>query len=308
MSSDEVQLVQAETHLRKGEIGDALRVFREVLEHVRGKDSAFEVAALTGMGKAYHAQEDYGLAETCLQDALGIVQATPELHRLFATILHAIGQVRLMIGDPQGAYDHFSDAMRWFIEDGDLTGEAGVLLDVGNLFSATRRYDDAFKAFSRALSLFQQLPDRSKQGDVYLGQGSVYAAQAKFTESFTAYSNAKVIFNELGDRAKEGLAINNLGSIRYMEGAHKEGFTLMNEAIQIFEDLGDKRTQAFILTKLTGLHQQQKELLMARDLGHRALIIFQEIGHEKGLQAISAMLRDIEEEIESGLKNAPPSP
>ncbi len=82
-----------------------------------------------------------------------------------------------------------------------------------------------------------------------------------------------------------------------MEGATIEGFAFMEQALKIFEDLGDKTTQAFILTKLAGLHQQLKELPLAKKLGERALQIFREIGHEKGLQAISAMLREIEAEI-----------
>jgi tetratricopeptide (TPR) repeat protein len=297
MSTEETRLVQAETHLRKAEFLDALRVFREVLERVRDKDPAIEVAALMGMGKVYYAQGDFGLAETCQRDALGIVQATPELHRLCASIMHSIGQVRLMISDPQGAYDHFADAMRLFVDVGDLQGEAGVLLDVGNLFSATRRYEDASMALDRALTLFQQLGDRPRQGDVYLGLGSIHLAQANFSEAFKVYSSARTIFNETGDKAKEGLAINNLGSIRYMEGTRAEGLSLIEQALRIFEELEDKQTQAFILTKLAGLHLQQRELQKAGELARRALQLFREIGHEKGIQVTTAMSQEIEKDM-----------
>ncbi len=95
----------------------------------------------------------------------------------------------------------------------DKRNEGLVLNDMGPVYRAQSRLDEAIDAYAKALDISRKLRDRVGEAQALNNMGNVYLEQGRYTEALDTLTRALAILRdpETKDRVGEGQALNNMG-------------------------------------------------------------------------------------------------
>lgn len=111
-------------------------------------------------------------------EALAILPAIENRNQeVEAGILMNIGNVYKDIGQPQATFNYYHQALPIFREVGDRRGEALTLMNIGNVYSDIGQPQVALNYYHQALPIFQVVGDRRTEATNLMNIGNSYLLQ-----------------------------------------------------------------------------------------------------------------------------------
>jgi len=287
----------AEAFYRQTDYAQALVYYERSLDYVRRqKNTAQEIAAVTGAANCYYYQRNYdqalafyerslSLSET-LNDKSGVATQLQNIGNIYralgdyasalrsyfkslsaaelaatnatvANTLGGIGLVRSLQGDNIEALDYFDKSLRAFETSGDLVGMARMLSYVGNAQYIRREYEPALAAYERSLALYRSRSDRVNEAHILLGVGAVYANQQKYADAARSYQQALTIYEESKRKTDAADALLRLAALYRLQETYSTALEFANNSLRYARDSG---SLAFAAAALTEIGRAQRGL------------------------------------------------
>ncbi|MEN3360348.1 MAG: hypothetical protein V7637_4330 [Mycobacteriales bacterium] len=192
-----------------------------------------------------------------------------------------LAAVQLRLGGRAEAVDGLQRATALYRSCGDLTGEAYVLIDLGNV-EGDRCYRSAVDYHRRALTLFQRAGDPMCQARALVNLGSVERRLGRYELAIEHHQQAQTLLDQIGDVVGAAWTATSLGDIDTDRGSYQTAANHQLRSLALFEQAGDRIGAAWARTGLgdaqTGLGRPDR----ATEHHRSALADFRDTGHRPG--------------------------
>jgi tetratricopeptide (TPR) repeat protein/class 3 adenylate cyclase len=269
--------------LEKGDVDQAVAMYREAVEHARRVGNAEGLPrvlrilgdVLVGLGRGPQALP-------CLREAAQLyaqLENPSEEGELWAKI----GTAEAGLKNHGAAADAWDRARARRRERGDVTGEleaaehrARGLREAGEDVQLTRA------AFHDALDLAAQLEDRVKEGELLNALGILEWRVREYGEALDCYERAYALFKTLGDRARAGLALNSIGATLLCLNRVEDATQRLEEAVRLNREGGQELLEGHALGVLGDAYLAAGAMGSAVRSYEASLAIRRRIGDRRG--------------------------
>lgn len=237
-------------------------------------------------GTAAHQPPDQAAARKWLQTERAnlLAVATHPEGRDTATVAFSVTLRRHLsmtchLRDAQILHGHALTVAR---QHGDLAGEAGALLGIGDLYQRTGQYELAVDHFESALTICRDIRDVINEGRALFHLGFVSKLRGGYERAIEFNRQALACFREAEDRFGEARALGNLGWACQGIGQFERAADHYRQALAICRDLGDRDGEGGLLDDLGTIYRLTGQFERAADHHRQALTLLHEVGDREG--------------------------
>lgn len=225
------------------------------------------------MARARYGNEE---AVRFYQRGLSMLEDDDALARLDA--LHNLGDVLALVGDMEGAVEHFTLMLRhaWMYDNPAKAGAAHSRL--ARIGRRQGDYDLAMTHLREANQLFARASDSRGIAGTLDDMGTVHWLRGAYGQALDFHRQALSIRRALGDRRSIALSLANIGRVHHDSGGFKAAIQQFREALDLRRDIGDLVGVVQSLCDLGGVHSADGSHEMALELLTEANKLAVEIG------------------------------
>jgi CheY-like chemotaxis protein len=125
-------------------------------------------------------------------------------------------------------------------ETGDEHGMAVCHNNLGNVYYATERYDEALQHLLRALDLYTETDDERLAASTLNNIGLLYHDVERFDDAQQSLERALSIEERINDQPGIALSLNNLGMVYDAWDKHREALDHYQRSLRVREEIGDR--------------------------------------------------------------------
>ena len=209
-----------------------------------------------------------------------------------------------------GAYDtaknRYGEAVDFFHAQGDVWGEAQVLVRWGELALSLEDFDLAHKLFSSAIELVENEPDADTVlADACIKTAKVYIAQYELDKALAYVKKAENVLDRGGSPILLGDAYDQEAYIYLLNGEDDKALSAYKKAADVFAKDRIGLKEASVLRAMARLAMKEKDYDKAHDWLENCRALYREngdiLGEASALSAIGS-LRFIIGDIENARK------
>ncbi|MFF1379967.1 BTAD domain-containing putative transcriptional regulator [Streptomyces sp. NPDC058308] len=162
----------------------------------------------------------------------------------------------------------------------DRSGEALLLIGLGQLRYEQDRFDESQEYFRQAAGICADLGDARGRAAALAGLGSALREAGRLRAALDVLTRAVEGFRGLGDDPGLGLSCRFAGTVHLELGDRKAAFTLLDESLRAYRRLGSRRGEALTLRSLSLVHRSLGAYAEAEQLADRAVALLAAIGDQ----------------------------
>ncbi|MCJ8210930.1 tetratricopeptide repeat protein [Mucilaginibacter sp. RS28] len=117
-------------------------------------------------------------------------------------------------GEPEKAIDNYLNALSYFQRDNNLSGQAKVYNNIGNLYRDSD-FGESLEYFRKSLKIALKINDENLIASLYLNIGNVYYRQKDFYEALKYYNKSNDLFSKLNNTEYVVTCMQNLGVVYF---------------------------------------------------------------------------------------------
>jgi tetratricopeptide (TPR) repeat protein/transcriptional regulator with XRE-family HTH domain len=257
----------------------------------------FDVEAHNGdvqleLGKAEFTADNYLEAETALQKALDVFEATGR--RTFcAHALMALGQLWIQTGYHSDAREALTQALGLYEQDGDQADIANVLTELALLSYYGDEYEQAVDIGERALTIFRELGDEYGQAMALKGLSNSWLFRDRYDDAYRTAVEGLELYKRQREAHGATQLQSQLGSIERSRGRYTEAYEHFAIAIEGYEELGDRGGKAQALVEQGIVLGRLGRFTEAEQVLREALDLYETFGEEHGRAASRRELAEL---------------
>jgi tetratricopeptide (TPR) repeat protein/transcriptional regulator with XRE-family HTH domain len=215
-----------------------------------------------------------------------------------------LGDLRRLAADYPGATQALEQARGIYADIGDLLGEANALLCLGEVRRSTGDFPAAVSLLEQARDSYADTGGLLGEAAALLVLGTVRQVTGDYPAAVDALERALQIARRAGSRLGEAEVLRNLGAARNLTGDHPAAYRALQQALDISAALSDRFGEANALACLGLVRQATGDLAGAMSVLERALATFRDIGSLLGEANALCWLGDVLRETGSLLEAA----
>jgi tetratricopeptide (TPR) repeat protein len=202
----------------------------------------------------------------------------PDLQRMKLPMLKGRADVRMLIGQYDGARVDFKCLAEVAQELGDKKECASGLKGIGDTFWRTGDYKDALEYFKESLKISKEIGNREGEGSSLFNIGGIHYEWGDYEEALECMEESLRISREIGNRRGEGYALNHIGIIHECRGNYEEALECYEESLKISREIGNRVVEGYALNNIGGIHDHRGNYEEALEYYKESLKISREIG------------------------------
>jgi tetratricopeptide (TPR) repeat protein len=210
-------------------------------------------------------------------------------------IYNALGEVSHHLGDNRAAEEHFVMAWTQAQLAGTSTGEVKALNNLGSVYRAQDRIEEALDCYQQALTIGEQAQEPVEKGITLNNLGRAVQSQAlaestkkirnqHYRQALAYYEQALAIHNAARDEMEAAYTRENMGEVYDLLGQREKAHRHYQQALITFREIGNRRGEGITCHNLGLFYRNGGDLLEAFDYYVQALRIFREI-HDRWHEA-----------------------
>jgi len=201
-----------------------------------------------------------------------------------ALLCYRCGIAAYFLGQKEKARQYDERAGRIYHEVGDPAQEAGILANLGELFSYLGDASKAPGYFLQALAIQQRIGEQSDIAQSLNHLGKAYLNLSQETKALARFQESSKLYHDLHDPIGEAGTLNNIGAVYAVIGHSDQALDYYNRALSI--DLSVKTNDgaasaALTLGNIAGVHRDSGEPDNATSYYDRALELLNRIDDEQ---------------------------
>ena len=211
-------------------------------------------------------------------------QSTRLLDRAIKTLLFKMYSV---ISDHTNAERYARELLVMFRDSG-LTAQEGMLsLELANMYTETRRFEEAKELYERASDIMKDTGLRQGESVAKRKLGCMFKSFGEYQKAKEYLEKALAITLEIGDRQGEAMAYAHLGTVFQALREYQKAKEYLERALFITREIGDRQGEAMAYAGLANVFTSLGEFQKVKEHLERALEITVEIGNRQTEAAVS---------------------
>jgi tetratricopeptide (TPR) repeat protein/transcriptional regulator with XRE-family HTH domain len=204
-----------------------------------------------------------------------------------------LGDLRRLAGDYPGAAEALEQARGIYADTGDRPGEAAALLVLGEVRRSTGDFPAAAGLLEQARGGYADTGGLLGEAAALLVLGTVRQVTGDYPAAVDALERSLEICRHARSRLGEAEALRNLGAVRNLTGDHPAAHRALERALDVSAALGDRFGEANAMACLGLVRQGTGDLAGAMSVLERALATFRDIGSRLGEANALCWLGDV---------------
>lgn len=229
-------------------IGKAAAAYRQL------KDPSQLQRCLYNLSQVYLQLAKTDKALECLTEALNSLERHPD-RTILPSVLKAIGSVYRAAGQYRESETYLKKAVA---VAPDTKMKADIMINIGNLYQAEKKYAAALDIYYKALSITTS-DDDNQIAMIEENLGRVYTEQYDFGRARLHYTNALNVWKRLGNKADILYEYFNLAQIAGAEGKFGEAVSLYQRAYDMAKETGNDNYRLRCVYMLALLNENSNE-------------------------------------------------
>jgi class 3 adenylate cyclase/tetratricopeptide (TPR) repeat protein len=223
--------------LRVSAYRDAIAAFERALALLPSDDEAGRAVLLVGLGSAHIRLDDYPLAITLLEEALGLARKVDDVETQVAA-LGGLGDASMEQGALDAAVRHLKGGLALAREHHDRTGTALSMSHLGKLAALEGNPRAAETYGEESLAIYRELGDRRGVSRALDVLNWIAAYSGDHARAIEHNREALAIAREIGDRRQVARSLNSLCYAARHQGRLEAALHYVEESLSIARDLG----------------------------------------------------------------------
>lgn len=163
---------------------------------------------------------------------------------------------------------HFQNAKTEFSKAHQPIRVSGIEVNIGNIYSILRDYEQAEKHWENASKINQSIGNLDQEGLLQQSLGVFYFDRTNFDLAIKSYLRAQNIFRSLGKEMNFGQSLWNLAEVFIECCEYQKAYDSLNKAKKVFENLSiyeELSDVLFLMGKLffrIGINQKLEEVII----------------------------------------------
>ncbi|MCP4139808.1 MAG: tetratricopeptide repeat protein [Chloroflexi bacterium] len=232
--------------------------------------------------KEGQALENHGLYAEALNLYLQELSNGIDDRETHGKVLINIGNIYQKTAKFEKAIQTFYEALPIFEKSNDILSQAIVLTSLGGVLQSQGSFDEAVDAFQRSYEISERLGDDRSSAMVLNSLGGVWQRQGKFDEAVDAFQRSYELYTKLGDNRGQAMVLNSLGGILQRQGNFNEAVDAFQRSYELSTKLNDNRSQAMILSSLGSVFQLQDKFDEAVNAFQQSYELYTKLGDNRG--------------------------
>lgn len=229
---------------------------------------------------------DYLAAKSDSERANLIAKAKPVTYG-FLKGLEEVGRGLLeQRGDDLHAAEILQLDYRLSVESKNMSGEAGALIALGDVYFAQGDYVRAGDNYQRILSLAEKIQHKVAIAAVSAKMGNLHYAQGNFAQAMDHYLKSVRLYEEAGSKIEITYPLANLGNAYFSLGKYEQALEHYQKVLKIYEQLDSKAGAAWLRNQIGEVYAAQGNNETALRYYDLSLKAHEELGN-KPMQAYS---------------------
>lgn len=231
----------AHVHREKGDLDIASKQYYQAHDiFSKHRDYVMSSRALAGMASILLEQ---GKPQESLDLFKNVVNMTRDIRYAqgLSHALCAIGELQVVLNEPQEALNHLLESTEIFAELKDRENGAMIWEKIAKIYEQNLEdYHNALSAWGKVQELRQLLNDECGALQALQQMGKL--VWKNFTDPIKAlqyYQEAFKLAITMNNRQKQGELLSAMGNIEWHRGANTEALSLYEQSVQIYQELED---------------------------------------------------------------------
>ena len=199
-----------------------------------------------------------------------------------AHALTDLGVAHARLGRYGPASEHFRQALALFQQAGDPAGQARAVSNLGIIASRSGHYRAVADHCEQALTLYRQTSDRTGEPRTLASLGYAEARLGRHRAAVEHHEQALTMYRKADNQAGEADTLNGLGEVEIRSGRYGPARTHLQQSLTLHHQLGNHTGEAWALDSLGTLHTNLGQPAQATAYHQRALTTFRETGDRDG--------------------------
>ncbi|QHT68798.1 tetratricopeptide repeat protein [Rhodocytophaga rosea] len=167
-------------------------------------------------------------------------------------------------------------------------GVARVAMNVGNLFTSMKKWEDAISMYNKSLASFTSMKQdiNSKMGElrVMINMGNAYAQMKQYEKARTHYKQALLLSDSIGSTRTAATILSNMGEVLSAEGKYDSALQYHLQALRIREQASQMDKIALNLLWVGDTYMLLKNYAQAQHYLQKALSVSKEFHAKPALR------------------------
>ncbi len=183
-----------------------------------------------------------GKYEEALPNAFEALRLFREIDDLTrqADVLHNIGEMNYDLGNYPQAMEYELEVLRITEQTGDRKREAGAINVIGLVFGALGEYDNALAYFEVSLGLYQDLGFITGQAETLDNICNMYCYQQDYDTALSYGQASLALYQELNDRKGEAAVLKSIGEVYQASGDYRKALHYYQRCTEVAVEIGYK--------------------------------------------------------------------
>jgi len=283
---------------RKGRIDES--VCRELSENLQ------DVYELKRLGDICRRAGQPAIATDAYKKAL----STCDDSVLRPVLQNNLGQAHVIQSDLAKAEFHFKQAAEIFKKEGDRSGLAHVLGNLGSAYRQNGLWNSAIEHCYQSLKTFEEAGDDLGIAQMTGSIGRIYADMGENDLATRYFEKSLSDFQRLGDKKSAAWVLDRLGMIARDRMEWDEALSYFQSSVSIFEEMGECSSLGIALSNLGRTFLQMNEPFAAREPLERSVLLISKQtrpGYQNALYGLArtygSLAKDCIEQAESREEN-----
>jgi tetratricopeptide (TPR) repeat protein len=181
-----------------------------------------------------------------------------------------LGLASYYLDQPEKSFEYYLSAVQSFTKANNLSGEANVYNNMGNLY---RDHDTnrSLDYFFKSLAIANTIKDIGLIAKLNLNLGNVYTRKNSYTQALKYYNQSQVIFAQLKDSLNLLQFAQDVGVVYFKLGQYDKALAMLLEANKEAKRLDLNESIASIDLTLASLYMNQKKFELAEGIVNEGL-------------------------------------
>lgn len=265
----------------KGDIRAALDYFEKSSKYAKGNDALLYGEALTNIGYAYEAQNDFNNALLFYFEALEQNKKTNNKERIGVSYTN-IAQVYSLQGNYINSILYFEEAFSIFEKKNDDWRIAYTAANLGEQYGRLSENASALKYFYIALDYYTKSNNQEGVSWANVLIGNVYSKTKEYQKAPEYYNKALEISERLNRRNDLKNINTSLGGYYFKQHEHETALEYYSKVLEMAEEDNDKFWLAMINNFIGQVYAEQEKTDEALEYFQKSERFSTEISNDRG--------------------------
>lgn len=276
----------ANVHYTRGEMNEAMDIYRRSLELNEKIGNEKEIALLLGnVAGVYH-----GLGK--LDDSLEYFSKSLEIREKVGDLLgiaqtqNNVGVINQDLGKLDEALVALNQSLDIAEKMGSKVGVSIILYNIGSIYHAKGDLDRALDIYERGIKIREEIGERQGLAYSMYNIGRICNTQGHKDKAKKHYENCLEICQEIGDKQLSVHPISSLAEFRLEEGYVQEALEMIETAVKTSMDISARGEEGRCRRILAMVYREIGDLEKASEELETSRTILEEVGHKEELARV----------------------